>query len=434
MKRIAFDIGDPALASRGGCVTIGGDSPVAVQTMTNTHTRDIEPTLEQCRRMAAAGAQLIRLTTQGPKEVESLAEIRRRLHAEGIYTPLVADVHFRSDVAMAAARVADKVRINPGNFAQDHEEACARFRELIAVCRQCGTALRIGLNHGSLGQRILSLYGATPAAMKEAVMEWLRMCVEEDFYRVAVSLKASNTRVMVDAYRLLAAAMDEEFGCRFPFHLGITEAGNGDEGRIKSAVGIGTLLREGIGDTVRVSLTEDPVNEIAAGFKIVEAAAMDFDGPVNAADWEEFIIRVAVRYGPDLLDCKTDDCDLEGSVVAGVPVAQAELERVKDILLQACRRRFTRPEYIACPGCGRTMYDLEGTFNEVKRRTAHLSGMRIAVMGCIVNGPGEMADADWGYVGESNGYVSIFRGKEAVARRVPQQEAIDRLLELIEKS
>ena len=462
-----FTVGMPVEGHPEAQVTIGGGAPVAVQTMCNTHTRDIEASLAQCREMARAGAALIRLTTQGPKEVEALAEIRSRLREEGIFTPLVADVHFRSDVARAAAAVADKVRINPGNFAAEHDRACSEFFRLLECCRSSGAAIRIGLNHGSLGERILNRWGGTPQAMAEAAMEWLRMCREADFDRVAVSLKASNTVVMVEAYRHLAAAMEREFGFRYPFHLGVTEAGNGDEGRLKSAVGIGTLLREGLGDTVRVSLTENPVNEISAGYKIVEGAAgcrkasesaasphdalypfgadsgegsgrgpdalpaSGRNGWLDAPDRETLLIRAALLHGPGLLAGGDCDIPLEGASVAGVPLGEAEKEELRDMLLQACRRRFTRPEYIACPGCGRTMYDLEEVFNEVKRRTAHLGGVKIAVMGCIVNGPGEMADADWGYVGESGGCVSIFKGKEAVARRVPQGEAIDILLRLI---
>ena len=418
-------------------VSIGAGNPVVVQTMCNTSTDDIEAAVAQCRALAAAGAGLIRLTTQGLKQVDSLRRIKERLRAEGILTPLVADIHFLADAALAAASVADKVRINPGNFAREHDVACAKFRELIALCKTHGTAIRIGLNHGSLGERILQRYGATPLAMKEAVMEWLRMCVAEDFFKVAVSLKASNTLVMVEAYRLLDEAMQQELGLRFPLHLGVTEAGNGEEGRIKSAVGIGTLLGEGIGDTIRVSLTEDPVHEIPAGEQIVAAIADGYTPTggrtaVTADSWEEFIIRGACLWGPSLLDRHIDDFSLEGSTVGGQPVPEADAQRFREMLLQACRRRFTRPEYIACPGCGRTLYDLESTFNEVKRRTAHLAGVKIAVMGCVVNGPGEMADADYGYVGEGRGHVTLYRGKEAVLRYIPQDEAIDRLLDLIE--
>ncbi len=422
MKKVSFEIGG---------VRIGGEAPVSVQTMCNTDTRDIEASVAQCREMAVAGADIIRLTTQGLKEVEALRQIKAILRSEGIMTPLVADVHFSAKVALAAAEVADKVRINPGNFAPKHEKACNQFSLLLDKCREHDTAIRIGLNHGSLGTRITELYGNTPFAMKEAVMEWLQMCIEKDFHKVVISLKASNTRVMSDAYRLLHEEM-VKMGRIYPLHLGVTEAGNGDEGRIKSAVGISALLSEGIGETIRVSLTENPVNEIAAGREIVKSCQMPNEGPVTAENWNEWIIRASCKYGPALLDCKIDDIDLTDATIAGEPLSEERMVYFKDLLLQASRRKFTRPEYIACPGCGRTQYNLEETFNEVKRRTSHLKGMRIAIMGCIVNGPGEMADADWGYVGEGSGKVTLYRGKNPVMRSVPQEEAIDRLLELIE--
>lgn len=423
MKKVAFEIGG---------VRIGGGAPVSVQTMCNTDTRDIAASVTQCREMAAAGADIIRLTTQGLREVEALRRIKAQLRSEGIMTPLVADVHFSANVALAAAEVADKVRINPGNFAPVHEEACSKFSQLLDKCREHGTAIRIGLNHGSLGTRITELYGNTPFAMKEAVMEWLQMCIEKDFHKVVISLKASNTRVMTDAYRLLYAEM-EKMGRIYPLHLGVTEAGNGDEGRIKSAVGISALLSAGIGDTIRVSLTENPVNEIAAGKEIVKSCQMATEGPVTAENWNDWIIRASCKYGPALLDCKIDDIDLTGATIAGKPLSTEKQHYFRDLLMQASRRKFTRPEYIACPGCGRTQYNLEETFNEVKRRTSHLKGLRIAIMGCIVNGSGEMADADWGYVGEGGGKVTLYRGKTPVMRSVPQEEAIDKLLELIEK-
>lgn len=431
VKRIGFDI--------AGRLPLGGGAPVTVQTMCNTSTDDIEASLAQCRAMHAAGADMIRLTTQGLKQVESLRQIRERLRAEGIMTPLVADIHFLADAAIAAAGVADKVRINPGNFAKDHEVAKTKFTRCLDVCRRCGTAIRIGLNHGSLGERITTRYGNTPQAMKEAVMEWLRMCIEQDFYNVAVSLKASNTLVMVEAYRLLYKAMADELGMIFPLHLGVTEAGNGDQGRIKSAVGIGTLLAEGIGDTIRVSLTEDPVNEIPAGRAILAAVADGYTPSgsrrsVEADSWNDFIIKGSCLWGPSLLDKRADDFSLDGSTIAGEPVSRELGEHFRDMLLQACRRRFTAPEYIACPGCGRTLFDLERTFGEVKRRTARFAGVKIAVMGCVVNGPGEMADADFGYVGEGRGHVTLYRGRTPVERYIPQEEAIDRLVSLIESS
>ena len=421
-----------------GNVIIGGDHPIVVQTMCNTHTSDVEASAAQCRRLAAAGAQLIRLTVPSLAQVESLKEIKSILRGEGIDTPLVADVHFSSEIAIAAAEVVEKVRINPGNFHKDHEKAREQFSKLVSVCKEHGTAIRIGLNHGSLGDRITNLYGNTPLAMKEAVMEWLKMCVENDFYNVVVSLKASNTFVMVEAYRLLANEM-HDFGVVFPLHLGVTEAGNGDGGRIKSAVGISALLSEGIGDTIRVSLTEDPANEIPVAQYLADRydhrihssmVSLTLEGKKAVATYdapsrERLLLDFSCDFGKRLLDKELDEVELIGC---------EDADYLVDELMQAARRRFYRPEYIACPGCGRTMYNLEGTFEEVKRRTAHLKGMVIAVMGCIVNGPGEMADADWGYVGEGNGKVSIYKGKSPVLRHVPETEAIDRLLELIEKA
>jgi (E)-4-hydroxy-3-methylbut-2-enyl-diphosphate synthase len=421
-----------------GNITIGGDNPIVVQTMCNTHTSDVEASVSQCRRLAKAGAQLIRLTVPSLAQVESLKQIKETLRSEGIDTPLVADVHFSSEIAIAAAEVVEKVRINPGNFHKDHEKAKEQFSRLVEVCKLNGTAIRIGLNHGSLGERITNLYGNTPLAMKEAVMEWLNMCIENDFYNVVVSLKASNTYVMVEAYRLLAKEM-EGSGVVFPLHLGVTEAGNGDGGRIKSAVGISALLSEGIGNTIRVSLTEDPEKEIPVAQYLADRydrrihssmvslslegrkAIATYDAPTR----ERLILDFSCDFGKRLLDKELDEVELIGC---------EDAEYLIDELMQAARRRFYRPEYIACPGCGRTMYNLEGTFEEVKRRTSHLKGMVIAVMGCIVNGPGEMADADWGYVGEGNGKVSIYKGKTPMLRHVPETEAIDRLLELIEKA
>ncbi len=438
-------------------IEIGGNTPIKVQTMCNTHTQDIAPSVAQCIEMAKAGAQLIRLTTQGMKEVEALKVIKKEFREAGYTTPLVADVHFSSDVAIEVAKVADKVRINPGNFAKEHSVAQSQFKKFIEVCKEYNTAVRIGLNHGSLGERIINLYGDTPLGMKEAAMEWLDMCVENDFYNVVISLKASNTIVMATAYRLLWEAMNEK-GYVFPVHLGVTEAGNGDTGRIKSAVGIAALLKDGIGDTIRVSLTENPVNEIpvaqiiadyfhsgesAAAVAAIRKSYCDNGENLSGKNlpyykyecgtWEEFIIKASCDFGPMLLDKEIDDFNVE-AIVGGIKVADAEIEEFKDNLQQAARRKFTKPEYIACPGCGRTLYNLEETFNEVKRRTSHLKGVRIAIMGCIVNGPGEMADADFGYVGEGAGKVCIYKGKEPVLRSVPQEEAIDALLKIIEES
>lgn len=434
-----------------GKVAIGGDNPIVVQTMCNTHTSDVEASLAQCIRLYNAGAEIIRLTVPSPAQVESLKEIKAGLRSRGIDVPLVADVHFSSEIAIAAAEVVEKVRINPGNFHKDHEKAKEQFAKLVSVCKLNGTAIRIGLNHGSLGDRITNLYGNTPLAMKEAVMEWLDMCAENDFYNVVVSLKASNTIVMVEAYRLLAEEMQKK-GIFFPLHLGVTEAGNGDGGRIKSAVGISALLSEGIGNTIRVSLTEDPENEIP----VARYLAVRYDHKISssmvslvlegkkaiatyaAPSREKLLMDFSCDFGKRLLDKELDEVEIRGTYMEDgeekILDGSEYAAYLTDELMQAARRRFYRPEYIACPGCGRTMYNLESTFNEVKKRTSHLKGMVIAVMGCIVNGPGEMADADWGYVGEGNGKVSIYKGKTPLLRHVPEAEAIDRLLELIEKA
>lgn len=512
MKTLAIDIAG---------LKLGGDSPIVVQTMCNTHTADIEPSVSQCIECIKAGAQMIRLTTQGEREVKALAEIKKQLRALGYTTPLVADIHFRADVAIMAARVADKVRINPGNFAKDFTKAQELFEEFIATCKEYGTAVRIGLNHGSLGERITNLYGNTSLGMAEAAMEWLRMCERADFHNVVVSLKASNTHVMVNAYRILVQKM-QEAGLNYPLHLGVTEAGNSDMGRIKSAVGIGALLAEGIGSTIRVSLTENPANEIAAGNSLKEYFSSTCDSSANHSDtgidcpahkrtadepsqyklgnaclkksectnepsqykkdmasiekqraeWiaagskgcfipcikfvgkdrNDLIIKASALFGPLLLDKKIDDFNAEFAFVnesiagkkgeyASYELGENEsenrpiidIEEFKDNLLQAARRKFTHPEYIACPGCGRTMYNLEQTFEQVKERTKHLAGVRIAVMGCIVNGPGEMADADYGYVGAGRGCVALYKGKERIIYSIPQEEAIDKLLEIINK-
>lgn len=434
-----------------GNVTIGGDAPVIIQTMCNTHTSDIDASVSQCERLYEAGAELIRLTVPSLAQVDSLKEIKARLRSKGIDTPLVADVHFSSEIAIAAAEVVEKVRINPGNFHKDHDKAREQFARLVEVCKANGTAIRIGLNHGSLGDRITNLYGNTPLAMKEAVMEWLNMCVENDFYNVVVSLKASNTFVMVEAYRLLANEM-QKTGLVFPLHLGVTEAGNGDGGRIKSAVGISALLSEGIGNTIRVSLTEDPANELPVARYLSDRygrrlhssmVSLKLNGKKAVAEYaapsrERLLLDFSCDFGKRLLDKEIDEVELTGTYIEnGEEISLAGSEYAAylvDELMQAARRSFYRPEYIACPGCGRTMYNLESTFEEVKRRTAHLKGMVIAVMGCIVNGPGEMADADWGYVGEGNGKVSIYKGKEPLERHVPEDEAIDKLLQYMEDS
>ena len=413
------------LVKIGESVVIGGGADIVVQSMCNTHTDDEKATFEQCLRLEKAGAQMVRITVPSLKDVEHIRNIRAMLRDSGSGLPLVADVHFSSQIALEVAPHVEKVRINPGNFASDHSLARERFKALLEVCKKHGTAIRIGLNHGSLGSYITDRYGNTPQAMAIAAMEWVRMCREQDFHNVVVSLKASNTLVMTEAYRLLAGMMAEE-GEIFPLHLGVTEAGGGLSGRIKSCVGIASLLQEGIGDTLRVSLTEEPEAEIPVARYLADFAGQPSDGltPLSYGLDKTMLasLDAAVKWGPKLLKREIDSISEEDVK-----------DNLREEIMQAARRRFYKPEYIACPGCGRTMYDLQGTFEKVKQRTSHLKGMVIAVMGCIVNGPGEMADADWGYVGEGKGMVSIYRKGKSVLRHVSEDEAIDKLLELIEQ-
>ena len=411
-----------------GNVLIGGNHPVVVQTMCNTHTYDVDATVEQTLRLAKAGAQLVRITVPGLQDVPHIREIKAKVRAAGCNVPLVADIHFSSGTAIAVASVVEKVRINPGNFHKDHAEARRQFARFLEECKKYGTAIRIGLNHGSLGAYIVDRFGNTPHAMALAAMEWIEMCIEAEFFQVVVSLKASNTVVMIEAYRELARMMQER-GVVFPLHVGVTEAGNGDSGRIKSCVAISTLLAEGIGNTVRVSLTEPPENEIpvaqylAARYSPCHSERSEGISSLSARDLT--VLKAACDYGKPLLDRSID--------TVSFPELEPEFGTyLADELLQACRRKFYRPEYIACPGCGRTMYNLQEAFEAVKARTGHLQNVVIAVMGCIVNGPGEMADADWGYVGEGGGKVTIYRGKEPVLRHIPDSEAVDKLVELIE--
>ena len=409
---MAVRIGNPA-------IVLGKGHPIVIQTMCNTHTCDEEESIKQCIRLSEAGSQMIRLTVPGLQDVPHIKAIREALRERGIYTPIVADIHFSSQTAIEVAPIVDKVRINPGNFHKDHEKAREEFARLIEVCKENGTAIRIGVNHGSLGEYITSLYGNTPQAMALAAMEWVRMCVEQDFDKVVVSLKSSNTVTMVQAYRELVRLFKEE-GVDFPLHVGVTEAGNGESGRIKSCVGIATLLEEGIGDTIRVSLTEDPQEELPVAAYLA-ARYSNAPAPKGLSAQEIEMLDAACTWGPKLMRGEVDDIPQE---VDG---------HLRDEIMQAARKRFYKPEYIACPGCGRTMYNLQKAFEEVKAKTSHLQNVVIAVMGCIVNGPGEMADADWGYVGEGGGKVSIYKKNVPVLRHIPEAEAADKLLELIEE-
>ena len=468
-----------------GEILIGGSHPIAVQSMTNTATADVEASVAQIERIATAGAPIVRLTAQGRKEGEAFADIMPRLRADGFQTAIVADIHFVPEIASIAADYVDKVRINPGNYRTESGE----LEALIEKCRRRGVALRIGVNHGSLARHIVDTHGDTPQGMVASAMEFLRRCRKADFSQVVVSMKSSNTRVMVHAYRLLVEAMDAE-QMHFPIHLGVTEAGNGIEGRIKSAVGIGALLADGIGDTIRVSLTEAPENEvpvakllvdyfakregefpiahperysptefrrrsdlqtpiihdeITADFRVVEAlsgnptaewraAILDAEPSEHIvirrryddADLETLAVKAAADMGQLLLDGLADGVWIDAPQHDAAQIREIEL-----LILQAARVRISHTEYIACPSCGRTLYDIEGALAEIKARTSHLKGLKIGVMGCIVNGPGEMADADYGYVGAAAGRITLYKGREVVCRNIPQQEALDRLIQLI---
>ena len=550
-----------------GGVTIGCTNPVRVQSMTNTSTMDTDGSVEQVLRIVAKGGELVRLTTQGNREAVNMGDIKAQLKARGCNVPLVADVHFNAAVADTAARYADKVRVNPGNYVDaartfkhidytdaEYAEELKRLRErfvaFLDICKAEGRALRVGVNHGSLSDRIMSRYGDTPSGVVESCMEFLHICRDEEFNNVVVSIKTSNTTMMVTTVRLLVRVMAEE-GIAYPLHLGVTEAGDAEDGRIKSAVGIGALLADGIGDTVRVSLAESPENEIPVAKELVDYVALRAGAPAVDANvydgfcYEEPQRRATVAVGvvggdnvPVVVGGAVEDADIAPDFVAGelsvVPVADAvdgsfvaveygdltpdniaRIRSLKDIvlvassqhvnavgelralvhklmiegitapvivrraynevaveslrikasadlgvllidgladglwienpgisaadlnalafgILQATRARISKTEYIACPGCGRTMYDLQGTLARIKAATAHLKGLKIGVMGCIVNGPGEMADADYGYVGAARGKVSLYRRKECVEKNIPEDEAIERLLQLIE--
>ena len=441
-----------------GNIRLGGDNPIRVQSMTNTSTMDTEASVAQILRIAEAGGELVRLTTQGTREAENMDLISQAVRRAGCPVPLVADVHFNPNVADVAARYCEKVRINPGNYvdaarqfkqleytdeqyAQELQKIEDRLLPFLDICREHGTAVRIGVNHGSLSDRIMSRYGDTPAGIVESCMEFLRICVRHNFMNVVISIKASNTVVMVQSMRLLVQEMDKE-GMTFPLHLGVTEAGEGEDGRIKSAVGIGALLTEGIGDTIRVSLSEAPEKEIPVARQLVdmipecsrlrqEAEEGIKDDTVTlcleASSLEELQLKAAMAVGAIFIDKKAHLLDMEAE-----GFDEATLRDLSDSILQAARIKFVKTEYISCPGCGRTLYDLEGTIHKIKAATAHLKGLKIAIMGCIVNGPGEMADADYGYVGAARGKVSLYKAKECIEKNIPEDEAVERLLRFIE--
>ena len=442
-----------------GNISIGGDNPIRVQSMTNTSTMDTEASVAQILRIAEAGGELVRLTTQGTREAENMSAIHDAVRLAGCEVPLVADVHFNPNVADVAAKYCEKVRINPGNYvdaarqfkqleytdeqyAQELQKIENRLIPFLNICKEHGTAVRIGVNHGSLSDRIMSRYGDTPAGIVESCMEFLRICVRHNFMDVVISIKASNTVVMVQSMRLLVEQMQAE-GMTFPLHLGVTEAGEGEDGRIKSAVGIGALLTEGIGDTIRVSLSEAPEKEIPVARQLVdmipecyvlrEEALQSIQEDtvtlrLKADNMEQLQLKAAMAVGAIFIDRKAHKLDI---IAEGF--SEEQLRDLSDSILQAARIKFVKTEYISCPGCGRTLYDLEGTIHRIKAATAHLKGLKIAIMGCIVNGPGEMADADYGYVGAARGKVSLYKAKECVEKNIPEEEAVERLLQFIEE-
>ncbi len=468
-----------------GSVSIGSDHAIATQSMTNTSTRDTESSVEQVLAIEAAGGHIVRLTAQGRAEGENLEVIMSQLRERGSQAAIVADIHFTPEVAAIAAQYVDKVRINPGNYRLEG----GKLQSLIALCRQRGVSLRIGVNHGSLSERQFEQWGDTPEGMVHSAMEFLEICQQEEFDQVVVSLKSSNTRVMVQAYRMLAAEMDRR-SMSYPVHLGVTEAGSGLEARVKSAVGIGALMADGIGDTIRVSLTEAPEREIPVaellvrhfevregvfevehselyspfeyrrrsgvttpivhselgeGFTIIESTSSNPTAELRAAilnlnstepvmvkrryeecDLTELAIKAAADLGALFLDGLADGIWIDAPQHDAQKIEELEL-----MILQSSRVRQSQTEYIACPSCGRTLFDIESRLREIKARTAHLKHLKIGVMGCIVNGPGEMADADYGYVGAAAGRITLYKGREVVERNIEQDQALDKLVQLI---
>lgn len=462
-----------------GEVLIGSSYPIRIQSMATTDTNDTAASIAQAKRIIDAGGELVRFTTQGSREAENMKNISSGLKADGYNQPLVADVHFTAHTADIAALYCEKVRINPGNYVDpgrvfkhleytDEEYAAElqkierKFVPFLNICKEHHTAIRIGVNHGSLSDRIMSRYGDTPAGIVESCMEFLRICKRENFNDVVISIKASNTVVMVNTVRLLVKTMDKE-DMHYPLHLGVTEAGEGEDGRIKSAVGIGALLTEGIGDTIRVSLSEEPEAEIPVAQKLVELIpdcsrlreqaekSLSEQMPssisschdeefayikdnalhlnITAPDKETFQLKAAMISGAILIDGKAKELIIMNSL----PTGEGWGEALSDAILQAARVKFTKTEYISCPGCGRTLYDLRTTIQRIKEATKDMKGLKIGIMGCIVNGPGEMADADYGYVGAGRGKISLYRQKECVEKNIPEEEAVEHLLRLIEK-
>ena len=452
--------------TRVGNIGSGGNNPIRIQSMATTDTNDTAASVAQAKRIIDAGGELVRFTTQGTREAENMQHISAQLKADGYTQPLVADVHFTAHTADIAALYCEKVRINPGNYvdpgrtfkhleytdeeyADELQKIEKKLIPFINICKEHHTAVRIGVNHGSLSDRIMSRYGDTPEGIVESCMEFLRIFKRENFNDVVISIKASNTVVMVTTVRLLVATMDKE-DMHYPLHLGVTEAGEGEDGRIKSAVGIGALLTEGIGDTVRVSLSEEPECEIPVARKLVElipeccqlreeAEASIQDDTItltlDAPDMETLQLKAAMAVGGLLIDRKATKLVIKASNSSRTSLSSlaspASLTSLADAILQAARIKFTKTEYISCPGCGRTLYNLQETIARIKAATKDLVGLKIGIMGCIVNGPGEMADADYGYVGAGRGKISLYKQKVCVEKNIPEEEAVEKLLELI---
>lgn len=448
--------------SRVGCVEIGGSNPIRVQSMTTTNTNDTEACVAQAKRIIDAGGEIVRLTTQGVREAENMKNISAALKAQGIDTPLVADVHFNAKVADVAALYCEKVRVNPGNYVDpartfkqleytddeykaELQKIEQKFVPFLNICREHNTAIRIGVNHGSLSDRIMSRYGDTPAGIVESCLEFLRICKRESFNDVVISIKASNTVVMVQSVRLLVEAMDRE-DMHYPLHLGVTEAGEGEDGRIKSAVGIGALLTEGIGDTIRVSLSEEPECEIPVARKLVafipECAKAREEARIedntlyltfSEDNLEDLQLKAAMTAGALLIDGMAKDIKITNNGNLNAPLNELEAA-----ILQAARVKFTKPEYISCPGCGRTLYNLQDTIARIKaaigkeaEHDVRFRTLKIGIMGCIVNGPGEMADADYGYVGAGPGRISLYKQKTCLEKNIPEADAVEKLMLLI---
>ena len=439
-----------------GDILIGSNHRIAIQSMTNVPVGEIQASVNQCKQLFDAGADLVRLSVPRMPDIDSLREVKKNLVADGYTKPLVADVHFSSQIAEECARIVEKVRINPGNYIDkranfkelnlsEHEynleleKMHDRLLPLIKVCNEYGTAIRIGSNHGSLSDRILSRYGNTAKGMVEAAMEFISIFEAENFHNLVISMKASNVKVMTESCELLNLRMAEN-GMVYPQHLGVTEAGSGNDARIKSCLGIAYLLNKGIGDTIRVSLTENPVNEITFAKKFIsengEKKAYPAEPPypelldkVNFTpkpqDAETVIAETCIALANNLIGKKITEVKINGNIVG------IDNDDFAADIMQAAGLAISKAEFISCPGCGRTNYDLERISEAVKHEFSHLKGLKIATMGCVVNGPGEMADADYGCVGSTKDHVIIYKGQTPVIRDVPQENAVEMLKKVI---